>query len=93
LYGEPCCLELVGIRIETERAVQKCLCNRIMSVGNHVYFNALRGLAPTGGTTLYILSIAPFIALQSSLLQPFDKLSEEVQEACSGGISTFKLLK
>jgi hypothetical protein len=37
-----------------------------------VYFSALRGLAPTGGTTLYILSIAPFIALQSSLLQPSD---------------------
>jgi hypothetical protein len=45
----------------------------ILSVGNHVYFSALRGLAPTGGTTLYILSIAPFIALQSSLLQPSDK--------------------
>jgi len=41
--------------------------NRLL-IGNHVYFSALRGLALIGGITLYILSIAPFIALQSSLL-------------------------
>jgi hypothetical protein len=47
---------------------EPCICQlEITCVLVHV-----RGLAPAGGTTLYILSIATFIAPQSSLPQPSD---------------------